>query len=460
MARFANITLGCTAFCFLSIFLYALVKSNLNPPGPMSTYYIFSGAGFILFAYVLLKCDVELKVKISLLTISVGVGIYALEFTLSYNKKLNIEYIRAKLAEKSGITYDLRHRTQVWMDLRNSGIEAYPLYNPYDNMDFKNSEILPLGFISGKTIIYCNESGEYIIFKTDEHGFNNPEGLYDEKNVDYVLIGDSFTQGACVKREENIAGRLKIAGNRVLNLGMLNSGPPKELAILKEYAKPLKPKIVFWIFYEGNDHEGLDFEKKSQLIMKYLDKDFSQELINKQALIDKLLIEQIEKDFLLLRETSKTNLIKTNGNYEASFNISLSSIKLPQLRRRLGFHGRECENIFDPLFKEFLAEAKKTVEDWDGELIFVYLPSYDRYQEKVNYCRKNFLDKEKEEVKKVVYDLQLPFIDIQTVIDSHPDPLSLFPFRNYGHFNTKGYELVAEHIDKYISNHRKKNGIF
>ncbi len=452
---FANIVLGSIIILFLLIFFYILFRSNLHSHGYMNKYYIFLMTGVLFFTYVLLRFSVELKVKIALLMLSVILSLYAIETILSYNKAIKPEQFRAKLAEASGIPYDSRHRAEVWLDLRNKGIDAYPLYNPYDNMNFKDTKILPLGYISGKTTISCNESGEFIIYKSDEHGFNNPEGLYDENKIDYVLIGDSFTQGACVKRNENIAGRLISTGKKVLNLGMLNSGPPKELAILKEYAKPVKPKIVFWMFYEGNDHEGLEFEIKSPLIMKYLDKDFSQHLINKQKIIDEMLIEQLEKEFanvnkniMLITETNKKGR-------EATFNISLSSITLFQLRRRLGLVDKGCENIFNPLFKDFLTEAKRTVNGWGGQLVFVYLPSYERYPEKVNMCRKRFLDTEKKEVLTVIKELQIPIIDMKSVFDSHPDPLSFFPFRLDGHFNAEGYKLVAEHMDKYLSNRRE-----
>jgi hypothetical protein len=448
--KFANIVLGSMAIFFLSLFVFALARINFYPRREVNIYYIFSIAGFFIYAFVLLKCDAELKVKISLITLSVMLSLYAMELLLSYNKTIKPEQIRAKLAKDSGIPYDSRHRTELWQEFRNKGVEAYPLYNPYDNMEFKDSKLLPLGYLSGKTVISCNESGEFVIYKTDEHGLNNPEGLYDEGKVDYVLIGDSFAQGACVARDENIAGRLMNKGRNVLNLGMLNSGPPKELAILKEYAAPLKPKVIFWLFYEGNDHEGLEFEKKSSLIMQYLDKDFSQGLINRQDEIDRLLTEKLEREFANLNKRTQLRTETDNERSEGSFNLSLSSLKLSQLRKRLGMFG-DCESKIDPLFKDIMAEAKRIVNGWDGELVFVYLPTYERYAKRINRCRMRFLDTERSGALAVVEELKLPVIDIKSVFDAHPEPLSLFPFKVYGHYNAGGYRLVAESLDKYLS---------
>ena len=47
--------------------------------------------------------------------------------------------------------------------------------------------------------------------------------------------------------------------------------------------------------------------------------------------------------------------------------------------------------------------------------------------------------------------LDIPIIDIHNeVFKTHPDPLSLFPFRIPGHYNAEGYRLVAEAIGKQL----------
>ena len=55
--------------------------------------------------------------------------------------------------------------------------------------------------------------------------------------------------------------------------------------------------------------------------------------------------------------------------------------------------------------------------------------------------------KYREHVLRTATELEIPNIDIQKeVFDTHPDPLSLFPFRMDGHYNANGYRLVAEAI--------------
>ncbi|MEW6599508.1 MAG: hypothetical protein AB1499_00915 [Nitrospirota bacterium] len=445
----ANIILGSAAIFFLLIFFYAMYRSHLHPPGQMIKYYILSITGSLCFTVALLRCDKEMKLKISLLLITTLICIYSFEIILSYKVINKPEPIREKIAAETGLPYDSRSGPQVWLDLRNQGIDAYPFYSPYENIEIQWRDILPLSFISGKTTIQCNESGEWIIYKSDEHGFNNPEGLYIENQLDYVLIGDSFTHGFCTKREENIAGWLTKTGKRVLNLGMGNTSPLIQLAILKEYGKPFKPKYVFWFFFEGNDHEGLAFDKKSSILVKYLENDFTQHLLQKQKVIDELLSEYADEKFELIKKDGGiASKYKREGG--PVFSLSFSSIVLSQLRKKLGI-SESCICHVDPLFKDIFAEAKRTINSWDGKLVFVYLPDYSRYPKRIDKCRKRFLDTGKTGIIKIIKDLEIPVLDIQSVFDSHPDPLSFFPFKLFGHYNADAYKLIAEEIEKYLS---------
>ena len=50
-------------------------------------------------------------------------------------------------------------------------------------------------------------------------------------------------------------------------------------------------------------------------------------------------------------------------------------------------------------------------------------------------------------VLSIVQRLNIPIIDIhEKVFVTHPDPLSLFPFRLNGHYTSEAYRLVAQAI--------------
>jgi len=90
-------------------------------------------------------------------------------------------------------------------------------------------------------------------FSTDSRGFRNPSEM---DRADVVLLGDSYVEGAYISDEETAAVRLhELTGQRVANLGVSGYGPQQELRILETYALPLKPHLVAWFFFEGNDFD-------------------------------------------------------------------------------------------------------------------------------------------------------------------------------------------------------------
>ena len=84
------------------------------------------------------------------------------------------------------------------------------------------------------------------------------------------------------------------------------------------------------------------------------------------------------------------------------------------------------------------------VSNWNGKMYFVYLPSFARYSTGNEHPNRDF-------VMQTATKLDIPIIDIhREVFDPHPDPLSLFPFKMPGHYNAKGYRLVAEAIGRFL----------
>ena len=56
------------------------------------------------------------------------------------------------------------------------------------------------------------------------------------EEIEYLLVEDSFTHGACVNRPDDIASVLrKLTNKTVLNLGYGGNGPLLQYAGLREY---------------------------------------------------------------------------------------------------------------------------------------------------------------------------------------------------------------------------------
>src|SRR5690606_31428138 len=86
-------------------------------------------------------------------------------------------------------------------------------------------EVVALGGISNRTTVLCNESGEWIAYSSDEHGFHNPAGIWSRSNIEVAVIGDSFAQGVCVPSPQNAVALIRNRYPATVNLGMLGHGP-------------------------------------------------------------------------------------------------------------------------------------------------------------------------------------------------------------------------------------------
>ena len=92
--------------------------------------------------------------------------------------------------------------------------------------------------------------------------------------------------------------------------------------------------------------------------------------------------------------------------------------------------------------RNILKLANEFTNKNNSKLYFIYLPRYERYIQKSN--NDDLFNYKK--IIKIVNSLNIPLIDIPDAFKKHGDPLSLFPFRKGGHYNEKGYELVAKTI--------------
>ena len=160
-----------------------------------------------------------------------------------------------------------------------------------------------------------NENGYWATYQSDEHGFNNPPGMYSLGKVDIVMIGDSYAHGMAVHPQYQISSILRNYGLTVINLGYNGNNPLTEFATFREYAVKLKPKIILWLYYV-NDLVGLNNEEESDgnkmnssILIKYLNsKEFTQNLFERQELIDDILITNHKsKENPLLKEYRNNN---------------------------------------------------------------------------------------------------------------------------------------------------------
>ena len=366
---------------------------------------------------------------------SLIVSLYLFESYLTFNNQFSKEQTLKEQLYKNqtGKNWDKSSKFQTYMEQKkindNASIKVKP--NFFLN---KNDSIFPLSGMSYSETVNCNENGYFAIYLSDRYGFNNPDKEWEQNEIEYLLVGDSFTHGACVNRPHDISSILRNLSNKsVLNLGYEDNGPLIELATLREYLHP-KVKKVLWIYYEENDFKDLKKEIINKILISYLNNsNFTQNLKSRQNEVDEIVSNYLENKII-------NKIIKKEGVNTYYMEKLNKFVKLSKLRSLL--HNKQLPK--PPLeFKKILEQAKDLTTNNNSKLYFIYLPSYNRYKSK--YYKSNY-----DYVKNIVNELNIPFIDIEEkVFKKEKNPLKLFPFGLYGHYNVEGYEKVSDAIYKF-----------
>lgn len=467
---FSNIVLSTGIIFSTLIILYAAYKiydpsflaSQINiSRKPFYFLCIFFGIISSIFFAICFRLSNKFKINISLLLFVISFTTFVFESYLGishYNSNQNSALtileripINVQKAKELGIDYDSRTKLEFLKDLNQEGIEAFPNYVPQllissnGIKDQNNNNFFPLGGISSIITTYENESGFYPIIKTDKYGFNNNNDLFKKSNIELLLVGDSFIEGYSVNQNESIQAILNDLNFKTVSIGKGGSGPLLEFAKLREYGKPFEPKKVIWFYYR-NDLLNLKKELNSSLLKRYLnDKNFSQDLINKQEEINLILKKYMKSK--MNKKSQTRGFIKRNWT---KINTFLNILKLANLRNLIKLRPEQPKTKFDNeiiIFKKIMLEAQNLVSEWNGKLYFVYLPSYESF---LTGKRNEF----REKILLSVSDLDIPIIDIYPdVFQIHEDPTDLFPttFCPPCHYNSTGYRLIAKKIKKTLS---------
>ena len=314
---------------------------------------------------------------------------------------------------------------------------------------------VPLSGISNSLTPICNESGEYSIIQTDRYGFNNVDDEWNKPFVHSIFVGDSFTHGACVSENNNIIGEFKklLNSNKfsVLNLGYLSNGPLLYYATYREYSKNIRPKNVFFVYWEGNDLQNIYEERQVPLLNKYVqEKQFSQNLIERQDEIDKHWekIQTIHTSDKNIKMRTKSLLVKFLTFYHVRQRLELYERhnKNQIFNDKVNYNVKNDKTIIQ-LFENVLINFNNEVKEKGGKFYFVYLPDYQRFKLDENKKQKHH---KKNEILKILKKNNINLIDISLEFEKLENPYQYWPFEKDGHYNENGYKFVAENLFKYI----------
>ncbi len=430
---------------------------------------IFSALLLSCVSYFLIKND-SIKNNYFLIHFSTILSLFLLNLFMEISSINFSQENRIEQFEKKGVVWDHRTPNEVIKDLKiRTGDEnisrvtnpgGFIVGNIAQKINF-NADITPLSNISNSLIVHCNESGIWHNYKSDKFGFNNPDNiLKKDQKSDLLLLGDSFTEGACVDRKNNIGAKLRNLNYNILNLGKAGGGVLFAKARLREYknAYNFKPKFVIYLFYSINDVTDTQREYDHPFFQKYLnDKHFSQDLKNKQDKVNifwKKFFELTSKEGFL----EKYPYLKKYGQYYTPPNegpnykfylkriILLSNIRtfihdnlILKMSNRKSDEKQKQLDILKKVFTKLKAEVNEI--DSATKLIIVYLPAH---HEIVN--QKPFL---KKEMAKLTNELNIDYINVYESFKKI-NINDLFDYGLSGHYSSNGYGLLANIIDKHL----------
>ena len=399
--------------------------------------------------------------SLALVVGSLGAGIFPgeLYFTLTRPPSPMVE-----AAHNAGRPVDPRNRLEVVHDLRSKGVDAVPYmgWGLGRTIPGPDGRALPvLGGVSMAKTVYCNESGQYAIYNADEHGFNNPPGLHGRVPLQIALIGDSFTQGACVPRDASLASRVRAEFPYTLNLGAAGAGPLSELARFIEYAVPLRPRVVAWIWFEGNDLANLREELDWAPLGRYLTAETSFGLKTRQADIDRVWrvamaarirnLERNRYEWRMLEGVKGVLLLRSIRSRLATTAKSLRRDTTPSASgHKSSIHAEMA------VAERILATVQNTARSWGGELLVVYLSHSPRYCGVVpgwswwKYCATEWVEREerrrmnhRDDLLAMFARLGLPVVDGHDAFAGAGRPADMFYFPG-SHYSPAGYRVIAE----------------
>ena len=336
---------------------------------------------------------------------------------LEFVSRQRDKYLGSEILYKKNLDY----KNQLQKQKNNYGDSILPIVVP---SYFHKEKFIPLGSVSSFYTLFQNENGFYPVYKNDRYGFNNNNELY-KKEIDAILIGDSFVHGCCVHQTENISSRMTDLGITTINFGAGDNSVLSELASYVEYADKFESKYVIWFYYEGNDFGSIPNEVNSKVLYEYyLNNDFSQDLINSQNLVNMTILDKFK-------------------NFETkSFFQNFS------LFRRINYHltNYKSDVPSKEIFYNVIERVSNDCKIKNKIFLFVYLPSWDRYYQEEIFNP----GIDKDSILNNLANKNILYYDFDSEIkNSGIRPKEYFS-QPRGHYNSFGYKRISEELTNLI----------
>ena len=432
------------------VFIYTFYKSEIIWEWKKREYYIdfyYLSFFFVIISFLFNILNKKLKVYFIILFLSTIFSLYIFEFY----------YLLGDLETSQKKTYTKTlTKLETYNELKKKNKKVSFSLGPNYFLNSDKFEIFPFSGKANSIIINCNESGFFSTYQSDRYGFNNSDNIWEKEFVDFILVGDSYLEGACVNRPNDINSILNLTSKKnFLNLAHGGNGPLVSYSVLREYSKNLRFNNLIYFFSEGNDLENLELEIKNKFLLNYLNKKkYSQNLLEKSHIIDKIsdTIVNTEINDLLKRNKKLKEEINIKDNFYENFGSKkfkiLRALKLYYTRSML--FKDKYDLVYKPLkinreiefrFKNVISLMKKFSDEKNVNFYIAYLPTWMRYEGFREFDDRYFL------LKKITSELEINFIDLhKDVFEKIDNPNKYFVYGGNSHYNEKGYKAVSKHI--------------
>jgi len=349
-------------------------------------------------------------------------------------------------------------RVQALNSELNRGNKAHIRNSPKSRQDENN---LFLSDVTNEITIFGEEDSGMIIFKSDENGFRNPYGSYND--FDVLLLGPSHTESSFVLDNETMHYNLTKNGYKAYNAAIGGTGLVHSLATFIEYGVLKKPKFVILQIIEGASIGRMNREFKNDKLMEYYKKHESKGLTSKKTIQNDTIRNNFNKKILKSYELilgESLGIINTE-------NKSLLTSYFPQIVRAVellkvkfglvvvykGEGVPVCSSIGESRLRleNILKFFQEKTNSFGGNFIVNYLGA-TRYD---MGGRKNWDNCEYEMVKSLLNELKIPLIDMVKEFDKSNNLGSYFAKNFYrkdinGHYSAIGYKAVSDKIIEHL----------
>ena len=251
-----------------------------------------------------------------------------------------------------------------------------------------------------------------------------------------AAVGDSFTFGVGMDQEDTWVNLLARAlGKEIINLGIPAQGPPQYTRILKRYALALHPRVVFYCFYYNDLNAANRFYRMKRTwipVTRYL---------RQYSVIYNLL--------------SENRAVGAPAAEQADVEGAELNISPDDVRRSVARQDRNFEQRWRLTVKE-IDDAISASHQAGVQMIMLYLPSrwevyWEQFQAQHHLPGTLDIDRLRRTVVNYCGDRKLACFDLTPVLKREAQQGKQLYFRIDGHWNKEGNRIVAEALQKFLT---------